>query len=462
MVSPRSYHLLKRAHRHWRRLAHKPLWRDLLANTAWWAVLFLLVIPLSILIGTLIVRTHTTYFLLSGPTGSTAAELGPRIAQVLNTPSKLERVLHMNIVPDFVAKASCGSLDSIYYVNAGAAHLTFVEDGLPLHFERPPSCALTVEDQPVPKRPHESIRIRALMPLYKSPLHVLARKRLGWTNLSQMQPHANVYLGPAGGATAIVAQLVLDHYGISVTRQGADLDFQQAADKLLAGEFDAAFLLVALNAEIVQRLLQSNELQLLSIDHAPALKMLYPYLDALTIPSATYKAAEREITTIGTRTVLATSTDLSEYEVYEIAAKLSEQVHDLIKGIPFNATKVTETDPQRDLYYPLHEGALSFYSHDPPLFLNPQVLAGIGTYLSILFAGYKILSQALRNYRVQRIYHAVERAARSAGAVGRGGNLVRYQLYLYPIRAKMMQLLRRRRIAYDDVERINEYMKSHL
>jgi TRAP transporter TAXI family solute receptor len=462
MASPRTYQLTKRVHRRWRRFAHQPLWRDLLANTAWWAVLFLFVIPFAIVIGSVAVRTHTTYSILSGPPGSTAAQLGPRIAEILNTPSKLERVLHMNIVPDFVARESCGSLDSIYYVNAGAAHLTFVEDGLPLHFERPPSCELSVDDRVVVKKAHESIRIRALMPLYKSPLHVLARKRLGWTDLSQMQPHAKVYLGPAGGATAVVAQLVLDHYGIPVDRQGADLDFQQAADKLLAGEFDAAFLLVALNAEIVQRLLQSNDLELLSIDHASALRMLYPYLDALTIPSATYKTASRDVTTIGTRTMLATSTDLSEYEVYEIAAKLAEHVHDLIKGIPFNATKVTETDPQRDLYYPLHEGALSFYTHDPPFFLNPQVLAGIGTYLSVLFAGYKILSQGLRNYRVQRIYHAVERAACASGTVGRNGDLTRYQLYLRPIRAKMMQLLRRRRIAYDDVERINEYMKSHL
>jgi len=219
---------------------------------------------------------------------------------------------------------------------------------------------------------------------------------------------------------------------------------------------------VALNAEVMQRLLRSNDLQLLSIEHASALKMLYPYLDALSIPAAIYKAAARELTTIGTRTMLATSTDLSEYEVYQIATKLSEQMHDLIKGIPFNATKVTDTDPQRDLYYPLHEGALSFYSHDPPFFLNPQMLAGIGTYLSVLFAGYTILSQVLRNYRVQRVYHAVERAARATGMLGHGGNVTRYQTYLRPIRAKTMLLLRQRRLVYDDVERINEYMKSHL
>jgi len=462
MVSPGSYRLFKRTHRRWRRFSHKPLWRDLLANTAGWAVLFLLVIPLTILVGALVVRTHTTYYLLSGPPGSTAAQLGPRIAQVLNTPTRLERFLHLNIVPDFIAKESCGSLDSIYYVNAGAAHLTFVEDGLPLHFERPPSCTLSIGEQLVPKKVHESIRIRALMPLYKSPLHVVARKQSGWTDLREIRSHAKAYLGPAGGATEVLAQLVLDHDGIVVDRQGADLDFQQAAAKLETGEFDVGFFLVALNAEVMQRLLRSNDLQLLSIEHASALKMLYPYLDALSIPAAIYKAAARELTTIGTRTMLATSTDLSEYEVYQIATKLSEQMHDLIKGIPFNATKVTDTDPQRDLYYPLHEGALSFYSHDPPFFLNPQMLAGIGTYLSVLFAGYTILSQVLRNYRVQRVYHAVERAARATGMLGHGGNVTRYQTYLRPIRAKTMLLLRQRRLVYDDVERINEYMKSHL
>lgn len=47
--------------------------------------------------------------------------------------------------------------------------LTFVEDGLPLDFEPPPSCALTVKERPVPKRAHESIRIRAVMLRYQSP-----------------------------------------------------------------------------------------------------------------------------------------------------------------------------------------------------------------------------------------------------------------------------------------------------
>ena len=141
MVSHRSYHLFKHIHRRWRRFSHKPFWRDLLANTTWWTVLFLVVIPLALVLGMLVVRTHTTHYLLTGPPGSTADHLGPGIVEVLNTPTKLERFLHLNIVPDFVARESCGSQDSIYYVNAGVAHLAFVEDGLPLHFERPPSCS---------------------------------------------------------------------------------------------------------------------------------------------------------------------------------------------------------------------------------------------------------------------------------------------------------------------------------
>jgi hypothetical protein len=104
MVSPRSYHLLKHAHRRWRRFSHKPIWRALLANTAWWTVLFLLVIPLAVLLGMLVVRTHTTHYLLTGPPGSTADQLGPYIASVLNTPTKLERILHLNIIPDLWRK----------------------------------------------------------------------------------------------------------------------------------------------------------------------------------------------------------------------------------------------------------------------------------------------------------------------------------------------------------------------
>ena len=38
----------------------------------------------------------------------------------------------------------------------------------------------------------------------------------------------------------------------------------------------------------------------------------------------------------------------------------------------------------------------------------------------------------------------------------------RYQTYLRSIRAKTMSLLRQRRLIYDDVEHINEYIKSHL
>lgn len=462
MAPPRSHRLFTRWYRYGRRITHKPFWRELAANTVWWALLFLVVIPLSVLVGVLVVRTHTTYYLLTGPPGSTTAELGARIAKTLNAPTRLERVLHLNIVPDFMVKESCDSLDSIYYVNAGLAHLTFVQDGLPLHFERPPICALSVEEMKGHKKVHESIRIRALMPLYKSPLHVVARKRLGWKDLRDIRPHAKAYLGATGGMTEVVAQLALTHDGVVIDQWGADLDVRQAATKLAAGEYDVGFFLVALNADVMQALLQSEDVQLLSIEHASALKMLYPYLDALTIPPAIYKAATGEITTIATRTTLATSTDLSEYEVYQIATKLSEQMHDLIKGIPFNATKVTDTDPQRDLYYPLHEGALSFYTHDPPLFLNPHILAGIGTYLSVLFAGHTIFSQLLRNYRVQRLYHAVEQAARAAGMVDRERNPTRYQRYLRPIRAKTMVLLRRRRLIYDDVERINEYMKSYL
>ena len=155
------------------------------------------------------------------------------------------------------------------------------------------------------------------------------------------------------------------------------------------------------------------------------------------------------------------STDLSDNEVYEIASKLSGSIHDLLKDVPLNATKMADSDPQKDLYYPLHDGAVRFYNHNPPFFLDPHTLAGIGTYLSVIFAAYKLSVQFLRNYRVHRLLHAVDRAERAFRFSSDKQKLQRFQWYLGQIRYKALTLLRHERLTMDDFSRINEYVKGH-
>ena len=454
------YRTIKRLSFAYRRLRNKPLLRNALISNKWVLVVFLVVIPLCYLAALLIERTHTNYYLFTGPRGGSSYLLGPRFADVLNRPDRLETLLHLNIVPDFIPQESCGALDNIYYINQGIAHMGFAEDGLPLHFEKPPKCSLQIEQGAALKnRRQDGIRLRALMPLYQSPLHVVARKDLGISDLREIQPHSKVYMGPEGGATAFVTEMVLKHHGIVVDRIGKDLNFEQAMKQMIQGQIEVGFFLVPLHLDAMETLSQHPDLKLLTIDRATSLKFLYPYLEVITIPPGTYKTVPKEITTLSTKTILVTSTELSDNEVYEMATKLAHNLHDLIKDIPLNATKLTDRDPQKDLYYPLHEGALRFYSHNPPLFLDPHMLAGIGTYLSVLFAFYKVLSQFIRNYRMQRILYAVDKAV-VASRLSKDCTQ-RYRLYARKLNHKALTLLRYQQINLDEFNRISEYIKGH-
>ena len=59
---------------------------------------------------------------------------------------------------------------------------------------------------------------------------------------------------------------------------------EDAADKLLAGEIDAAALLASWDAPVVQQLITNNEVELFNLAHADAYVALYPFLSRVTVP----------------------------------------------------------------------------------------------------------------------------------------------------------------------------------
>jgi TRAP transporter TAXI family solute receptor len=455
-----QYRLVKKVAVAYRRITRGPRLRAIFIGNKWWFLTFLVIIPLFYIATVVIERTHTVYHFFAGAKGDTYTMLAPRLADVLNKPDKLERFLHLNIVPDFSLHDSCGALDNLYYLNRGAAQLAFVEDGLPLHFEKIPHCSLPITQEAwMKKEKTDEIRLRAVMLLYQSPLHVVVRKPARIVDVREIQPHTKVYMGPDGGATAFLAQLILAHYGIVVDRRGLHLDFEEAIEQLRQGEIEIGFFVGGLDSGALHKILESDQFKLVAIADASHLKLLYPYLDVLHIP-AQVRSSE-EITTVGTKTVLAASTDLSDMEVYQVATKIATNIHDLLQDIPLNAAKSIDQNPQEDLYYPLHEGAVRFYNHNPPFFLDPRTLFGIGTYLSVLLALYKLPAQFIRNYLVHRILHSVDRAAATYNRSLDQSTSKRYQFFIRKLRHKALTLLKQRRITLDDFYRINEYIKGH-
>lgn len=457
---PRQYQAFRSIDRACRKIRQRLARYHLLITAGWGYTVLLVILPLVFFIGLLILRTHTNYYLLTGPKGSSRDVVGLPMADVLNQTTPLERILHLNVVPDYVVQESCGSLDNLYYLNHGLAQLALVHDGLPLNAASAPSCPIPLTE-PRLKDAHLEMRVRAVFPLYTAPLHIVARRDLHISDLTDLRSSMKIYLGSAGGASAYVAQNLLSQSGLVITPHGGQLPFEASLQQLLDGRADVGFFLTGLNAQVLQRLMQTGRFTLLSVGQASGLHTHFPYLHSVTIPGGTYEGVPQEIVTVGATTILAASTDLTESEVYKVASKLSQHLHDIMRDVPMNLAKSVDTDPSKDLYYPLHDGAIRFFDHDPPLMFDARILAGIGTYLSLLYAAYGVSSQFLRKYRVQRVLQAVDRVVNFRGIVGYKPSLPLYHSHLRRVLQPALQAMRHHTISYEDFQRIAEYIKGH-
>jgi TRAP transporter TAXI family solute receptor len=457
------YRYVKPFDRRINKLRHMTLFHRPLLSVASFVLIFVLLIPVTAIVIFLVNRTHTQYVFLTGPAGSTTAYIAPRIRSILNAPEPIEQLLHLNIVPDFTLRPSCGGLDTNAQINAGVAHLGFAEDGFSGNSAASILCSSTAQHISAKiKDVGAGTKMRVLMSLYKSPLHVIARSKLGFSDLQQIPPGTKIYLGGDGSSTHFVGQLVVEHFGLNVDREGHTLDFEQAAQALIKGEFDVALFLAGLHTEVLKSLLQQNsEFQLLPIAKTESLKTLFPYLESLAIPPAIYPNVQNEIQTIGTHTVLVASTALGESEAYEITKKITEHIQDLLWDVPLNLARVIDNDPSKDLFYPIHDGARRFFSHNPPFFLDMAMLTGIGAYFSVIYAAYAMLIEFFRNYRVQRFLTTIDLIQGRVQIVGDSSNSTLLSAHLQKIRRIALRLMRRRKITYEEFSYIEDYIKAY-
>ena len=79
-----------------------------------------------------------------------------------------------------------------------------------------------------------------------------------------------------------------------------------------------------------------------------------------TIPANTYTGQDKEVTTIGVKSILLASDDLSEDTVNLITKTLFEHNKDLQYATSLNLV-LNETSATKDITLPFHKGAASYY-----------------------------------------------------------------------------------------------------
>lgn len=134
------------------------------------------------------------------------------------------------------------------------------------------------------------------------------------TRLDQLAGR-RIAVGSAGSGTQLLALQLLSASGISLSADGlVPLDGNAAADALLGGMIDAAFIVGAPEAPAVQRLLAAPDIELLDLTHAEAYARRFPHLSPLRLPAGTIDLAAvrpaQDVHLLGTTAELVARADL--------------------------------------------------------------------------------------------------------------------------------------------------------
>ena len=208
-------------------------------------------------------------------------------------------------------------------------------------------------------------KIRGIASLYKQPIHILVRNGSGIASVVDMRGR-KVYVGDVGSGTEQNTKLILKSYGMSFDDLGAVVHGKAgaAAQLLIDGKIDAMFFSAAVGSSAFVQAAEKGDIFFLSLDqeHLDKLKRAYPFYSQLTVPAGTYPKQQKPFTSVAVSSLLVTSADLPESDVYRIAKLLFVDKLDEFKAIkPVLANYFSIEKGLDGMSIPIHKGAAKLY-----------------------------------------------------------------------------------------------------
>jgi TRAP transporter TAXI family solute receptor len=173
----------------------------------------------------------------------------------------------------------------------------------------------------------ETSDVEALCTVGYEPLWLFRRNGVGGT-LGALAGK-RVSIGPEGSGARAFAFNVLKRTKAEGT-VGELLGFspQVAAEKLIAGDIDAAFIVTGWDSPAVQSLINAKGVNLTSFDRADALVALYPFLTKVTLPRGIFDLANdrppADIQLLASKSILAVRADLHSALQYLLLTAATE------------------------------------------------------------------------------------------------------------------------------------------
>jgi TRAP transporter TAXI family solute receptor len=203
------------------------------------------------------------------------------------------------------------------------------------------------------------ISLRALGSLYLEPLHIIVHADSPIRSVADLRGR-KINIGPIGSGTRVTALRVLAEHGIIPARGDEifGLTLSPALAALRDRRIDAVLEVIGVPANEIRTAFAALPLRLVPLgdDVAKALAGGNDAYIVAPIPAGAYDGVTQPVPAIGVAAILATTTELTAVEGYDVT-RFIYSVPDLVAaGSPQGAQVRTRT-AQTGLTIPLHEGA---------------------------------------------------------------------------------------------------------
>jgi TRAP-type uncharacterized transport system substrate-binding protein len=275
----------------------------------------------------------------------------------------------------------------------------------------------------------ESPNIESLGAISFEPLWLFHRNGIG-EGLERFRSR-RISIGPEGsGGRALALEILKRTKADSIVGELLAFPPQEAADKLIAGQIDVAFIVSGWASPVVRRLIEAEGITVTSVLRPDAFIALYPFLSKVVLPAGVADlAANRppaDVTLLATKGSLVVRNDLSSAIQY-LLLNAAVEIH----SGPGIFQKAGQFPAGESVDLPLSEEAQRFYKSGRPVLqaylpfwmaaLVERFLVVFVPLLVLLYPVFALLPRVydwLMQLRIRRLYDemkAIERELVSGG-----------------------------------------------
>jgi TRAP transporter TAXI family solute receptor len=201
--------------------------------------------------------------------------------------------------------------------------------------------------------------MRALFPMYDTPLQAVVLRRSGIAALAQLDKK-RIGVGPKAGTGGTYIPAILKLLGISAEINYGSFDVAAAA--VLAGQVDASILLAGAPFPAIQEAEAKEPVTFISLspEQIGAIRKAMPEFSPSKIAAGTYRSLDRDYVTVGMYNFAIGRADLPDDLVYQLVKAVFENQPRLVKA----NSAASETIPEnvvKNTFLPFHPGAIRYY-----------------------------------------------------------------------------------------------------